>query len=68
MKVESIKELQDIIEYELADLQCLESCLEQGFNIHDWVQCKSDTLNFMRDRLIKLIQIERGRDSESEKG
>ena len=65
MKVQSIKELQDSIEYELGDLQCLESCMERGFDIHDWIQCKSDTLNFMRDRLIQLIEIERGRDSET---
>ena len=55
MKVQSIGELQEQIEYELGDLQCLESCMERGFNIHDWIQCKSDTLDFIRDRLIKLI-------------
>lgn len=65
MKVPSIKEQQEAIEYELADLQCLESCLERGFDIHDWVQCKSDTLNFMRERLIKHIEIERGRDNKT---
>ena len=64
MKVQSIKELQESIEYELGDLQCLESCMEIGFNIHDWIQCKSDTLNFMRDRLTHLIEIERGRDNQ----
>lgn len=62
MKVQSIKELQESIEYELGELQCLESCAERGFNIHDWIKIKSDGLDFMRDRLIKLIQIERGRE------
>ena len=52
MKAPSIKEQQAQIEYELADLQCLESCVEQGFTIHDWIECKSNTLEFMRDRLI----------------
>lgn len=66
MKVQSIKDLQDSIEYELGDLQCLEACMERGFDIHDWIQCKSDTLNFMRDRLKKLIEIERGRDNVTE--
>tara|TARA_R100000951_G_scaffold108288_1_gene104344 strand:- start:95 stop:301 length:207 start_codon:yes stop_codon:yes gene_type:complete len=66
MKLQSIKELQDSIEYELGDLQCLEACIERGFTINDWIQCKSDTLNFMRYRLNKLIQIERGRDGEAE--
>ena len=66
MKVQSIGELQEQIEYELGDLQCLESCMERGFNIHDWIQCKSDTLDFIRDRLIKLIEIEHGRDNTND--
>tara|TARA_R110000744_G_scaffold321118_2_gene427246 strand:+ start:6882 stop:7064 length:183 start_codon:yes stop_codon:yes gene_type:complete len=57
MKIPSIKEQQKAIEYELADLQCLESCLEQGFTIHDWVKHKSDLLEFMRDRLIHHIKL-----------
>ena len=62
MKVPSIKEQRQAIEYELADLQCLEACLEQGFTIHDWVQHKSDLLEFMHDRLIKHVQIQKKED------
>jgi len=51
MKSISITEQKRQIEYELADLQCLESCMEQGFNIHDWIVCKSNTLEFMKARL-----------------
>lgn len=54
MKVQSIKELQENIDYELGDLQCLEACAERGFTIHDWIQCKSDALDFMSSRLVKL--------------
>tara|TARA_R110000772_G_scaffold108298_1_gene211113 strand:- start:25 stop:219 length:195 start_codon:yes stop_codon:yes gene_type:complete len=62
MKIPSIKEQQQSIEYELADLQCLESCLEQGFTISDWVKHKSDLLEFMRDRLIHHIKIQQQRE------
>jgi hypothetical protein len=58
MKVPSIKEQRQVIEHELADLQCLEVCLEQGFTIHDWVQYKSDLLEFMRDRLAHHTKIQ----------
>lgn len=52
MKVPSIKEQQSQIEYEQADLQCLESCMQQGFSINDWIMCKSNNIEFMKERLI----------------
>jgi hypothetical protein len=65
MKAPSIEKQQEAIEYELADLQCLEGCLERGFNIHDWFQFKSNSLAFMRERLIKHIEIERERKNKT---
>lgn len=65
MKVQSIKQLQQNIERELEDIQCLEPCAEKGFTIHDWIEYKSAILEFMRERLIRLIEIERGRDANS---
>jgi len=58
MKAPSITEQKRQVEYELADLQCLESCMEQGFNIHDWIVCKSNTLEFMRARLTLFEDVE----------
>ena len=59
MKTPSIKEQQEMIAYELDDLQCLEACVEKGFTIHDWILCKSDVLDFMRGRLIKHIEVQK---------
>jgi len=58
MKAISITEQKRQIEYELADIQCLESCMEQGFNIHDWIVSKSSTLEFMKSRLALYEDVE----------
>lgn len=58
MKAPSITEQKRQVEYELADLQCLESCMEQGFTIQDWVVSKSATLEFMKSRLALYEDVE----------
>ena len=62
MRIPSIEDLQRDIKHELSDLQCLESCAERGFSIHDWIKVKSDSLVFMRNMLCELIEIERVRN------
>jgi len=54
VKEMNLKELEDALEFEVSDLQCLESCAEQGFTIHDWVKCKSDMVDYLKLRCSKL--------------
>lgn len=54
MKEMNLEKLEYALEFELSDLQCLESCAEQGFTIHDWIKCKSDMIDYMKFRCSKL--------------
>lgn len=54
MKEMNLKKLEDSLEYELSDLQCLESCVEQDFTINDWVKCKSDMVDYLKFRISKI--------------
>tara|TARA_R110002020_G_scaffold465702_2_gene687272 strand:+ start:261 stop:431 length:171 start_codon:yes stop_codon:yes gene_type:complete len=45
------QQLQDQIDFELADLQNLKSCEGEGFTIEEWIEVKEDAVRYLKERL-----------------
>ncbi len=50
----NLKEAQKEIEYEEADLQCLEACAGRGLTIEDWILIKTTILNCNKQAVAQL--------------
>ena len=49
-----IDKFKSLLEYQEADLQCLESCHGQGFTIEDWIELKKGELSYARLMMERL--------------